>query len=92
MMTVAYHTPLRSFEEAHAAAQRRVAELHHAMQWLTWGHPPRSAAAVCVVCGRALRIERTRHGLFQLEGDALRACVQPQFASLDVLGVGRKTA
>ena len=81
-MTVAHQTTFRRFEEAHAAAQQQVAPLRHAMQWMTWGHPPRSAAAMCMVCGRTLRIERTRHGLFHLEGDALRACGQRDRALL----------
>ena len=82
MRTVAPQTAFGSFEEAHAAAQHQVAELHHAMQWLTWGHPPRSAAAMCMVCGHTLRIDRTRNGLFHLEGDALRACGQRDRALL----------
>jgi hypothetical protein len=48
MRTVAQQTTFRSFEEAHAAAQHQVAELGHAMQGLTWGHPPRAAAAMCI--------------------------------------------
>ena len=92
MMTVAQQTTFRSFEEAYAAAQHQVAELRHRMQWLTWGHPPRSAVAVCVVCGHTLRIARTRQGLFHLEGDALGACVQPQFTPLHGADAGRKTA
>ena len=91
-MTVPHETTFRSFEQAHAAAQQQVAELGHAMQWMTWGRPPRSAHAVCVVCSRTLRIERTRHGLFHLAGDALGVCVPPQFAPLHVAGTGRKTA
>ena len=74
MRTVAQQITFRSFEQAHAAAQHQGAELGHAMQWLTWGHPPRAAAAMCAVCGHTLLIARTRNGLFHLKGDALRAC------------------
>ena len=91
-MTVVQQTTFRSFELAHAVAQHQVAELRHGMQWLTWGHPPQSAVAVCVVCGHTLRIARTRQGLFHLEGDALGACVRPQFTPLHTAGAGRKTA
>ena len=81
----------RSFEEAHAAAQR-VAEQGHRMQWMTWGSPPRCANAGCVHCGRALLIVRTRHGQFRLEGTALKGCVRPKLVPLDVASPERKTA
>ena len=82
----------RTFTDARTVAEQQAVAGGHRVQWMIWGHPPGSASAVCVVCGHTLRIERTRHGLFHLEGDALGACVRPQFAPLQVAGAGRKTA
>ena len=90
MRTGLNQTAVESFEQVRAAAQQRVAELGHGMQWMTWGCPPHSAGAVCVFCGRELLIARTRQGLFHLDGDALGACVPSTFASLDVAGTTRQ--
>ncbi|HKC75650.1 MAG TPA: hypothetical protein VKF37_15840 [Chloroflexota bacterium] len=90
MRTGLNETAVASFEQVRAAAQQRVAELGHGMQWMTWGCPPHSAGAVCVFCGRELLIARTRQGLFHLDGDALGACVPSTFASLDVAGTTRQ--
>jgi hypothetical protein len=84
-------TAVEGFEQVCAAAQRRVTELGHGMQWMTWGCPPHSAGAVCVFCGREILIARTRQGLFHLDGDALEACVPLTFAPLDVACTTRQT-
>ena len=86
MRTGLNETAVESFEQVRAAAQRRVAELGHGMQWMTWGCPPHTAGAVCVFCGRELLIARTRQGLFHLDGDALGACIPSAFAAFDVAG------
>ena len=52
MRTGLNETAVESFEQVRAAAQRRVAELGHGMQWMTWGCPPHTAGAVCVLWPR----------------------------------------
>src|SRR3954470_16013602 len=47
MRTGLNETPFESFERVRTAAQQRVAELGHGMQWMTWGCPPHSAGGVC---------------------------------------------
>jgi hypothetical protein len=90
MRTGLNQTAVERFEQVRAAAQQRVAELGHGMQWMSWGCPPHTAGAVCVFCGRELLIARTRQGLFHLDGDALGACVPSAFAPLDVAGTTRQ--
>ena len=91
MRTGLNETPFESFERVRTAAQQRVAELGHGMQWMTWGCPPHSAGGVCAFCGRELLIARTRQGLFHLDGDALGVCVPSTFGPLDVVGTTRQT-
>jgi hypothetical protein len=83
-------TAVESFEQVRAAAQQRVTELGHSMQWMSWGDPPHTAGAVCVFCGRELLIARTRQGLFHLDGDALGVCVPSTFAPIDGAATARQ--
>jgi hypothetical protein len=91
MRTGLNETAVESFEQLRAVAQRRVAELGHGMQWMTWGcPPPHCRSRVCSVAASSL-IARMRQGLFHVDGDALGACISSTFAPLDVVGTTRQT-
>src|SRR2546423_5944192 len=45
MRTDLHETAVESLEQARPAARRRVAELGHGMQWMSWGCPPHTAGA-----------------------------------------------